>query len=84
MYLNFTGMKLPDIKAHILFKFYLLRGVCLPPSDMGVEYPPSFRCLALAHSSAIRLQSFGSADCTGGLGADGFGLLWTIGVSELG
>lgn len=55
---------------------YLLREVCLPPpSDMGVEYPPSPRCLALAHSSAIRRQSFGSADCTGGLEGDGFGLL---------
>jgi len=56
--------------------FYLLRGVCRPPpSDMGVEYPPSPRCLALAHSSAIRRQSLGSADCTGGLEEDGFGLL---------
>lgn len=64
---------------------YLLRGVCRPPSDIGVEYPPSPRCLALAHSSAIRLQSLGSA-CTGGLGVveEGLGLLWTIGVRELG
>jgi len=46
-----------------------------PPSDIGVENPPSPRCLALAHSSAIRRQSFGFADCTGGLDGDGFGLL---------
>lgn len=55
-------------------KFYLLRGVCRPASDIGVVYPPSPRCLALAHSSAIRRQSLGSDD-TGGLEEDGLGLL---------
>jgi len=72
----FGEQLLPGIIDIILLFYYLLRGVCRPPSDIGVEYPPSPRCLALAHSSAIRRQSLGSDDWTGGLDApEDLGLL---------